>query len=444
MPGYNLRKAINTTPRAHRSVIDSASRQAMRSPSPSARSGLPSNPNDLAFVNQPLSQPQFNIPQRPSDEDEIVFAPTSDSNNSTQPATSGSFLTGPGSYSLVDFFGPSVDESEMQSFCADANVEITPSPPPDQPVLKGSIPANPFPAAIPNNFPAATPLSAQEQAQSDQRHHAFLLANGFTSLATNISRASTSGAPANTNFPTLIPDRFPPVHPLSDEEKARSDRRHLEFLDARGFNPVPDHFPPVRPLSDEEKVHSDRKRLEFLIAQGFTTQPEQHKASTSGTSAGDHDREVDYNLPAEDENDSRCPSGLDDSDAPNEEDHEIVSGTGKARQRAGRIPNDTWKKLKSVFLKLDSDLDQLASDTGCTHENIISLWQNTHSLKRAYLSAWNIYEIYFREHRPQERKRVGNPKATCEFPIPSGHSSIDAANRCGMFQEVQRDSAQLA
>jgi len=108
---------------------------------------------------------------------------------------------------------------------------------------------------------------------------------------------------------------------------------------------------------------------------------------------------------------------LDASDAPNEEDHEIVSSTRKERQRAGHISNVTWKKLKSAFLKLDSDLDQLASDTGCTHENIISLWQNTRSLKRVYLSAWNIYEMYFREHRPQERKRVSNPKATCEFPI---------------------------
>ena len=359
--GYRLRRAINTTPRAHRSVIDSASRRAMRSPSPSARSGLPSNPHELPY--QP-HYPQFNTPQRPSDEDEIVFAPTGDSNNPDQQAIGGSFLTGPCSYALADFFGPGVNEAEMQSFCVDAQVDITPSPPPaDQP----------FPAVIPNRFPASAPLSAQEQAQADQKCEAFLLANGFTSLATNLSKASTSGAPSNSGH-------VPSVRPVSDEEKARKERRHLEFLDALGF----------------------------------TTQPElPAPASTSGISA-----DADYNLPAEDENDSRCSSGLDDSDGPNEEDHEIVSGTGKARQRAGRIPNTTWKKLKSAFLKLDSDLDQLASDTGRTRENVISLWQNTRSLKRGYLSAWNIYEMYFREHRPQERKRVGNAKATCEFTSP--------------------------
>ncbi|KIJ95320.1 hypothetical protein K443DRAFT_65817, partial [Laccaria amethystina LaAM-08-1] len=72
-----------------------------------------------------------------------------------------------------------------------------------------------------------------------------------------------------------------------------------------------------------------------------------------------------------------------------------------------------WKKLKSAFIKLDTDIDQLAADTGRTRDNIISLWQNTCSLKRALLSAWNIYEIYFREHRRQERQRVGDPNATC-------------------------------
>ena len=329
----------------------------MRLPSPSARSGL---------------YPEFDTPQRPSDDDEVIFAPTQNSNNPDQQAIGGSFLTGPCSYSLVDFFGPGVNEAEMQSFCVDANVDIMPSPPPaDQPILKDkSVDPNPFPAVIPNHFPASAPLSAQEQAQSDQKRQGFLLTNGFTSLATNLSKAS--------NPSTLVPGRVPPM----------------------------------RPMSDEEKAHADRKLMEFLDTQGFTTQPEL-PASTSGTST-----DADFNLPAEDENDSRCPSSLDDSDAPNEEDHEIVTGTGKARQRAGRIPHSTWKKLKSVFFKLDSDLDQLASDTGRTRENIISLWQNTRSLMRAYPSAWNIYEMYFREHRPQERKRVGNPKATCKSTIP--------------------------
>jgi len=274
--GYSLRRAINTTPHAHHSVINSASCQAMRSPSPSARSGHPGhppNPNKLPFVNQPLSQPQFNIPQHPSDEDTIVFAPTRNSNNSTQQAIGGSFLTGPCSYNLVDYFRPNINEEEMQSFCVDANIEMTPSPPPDQPILNGnsanSLPAAGLPAVIPNRFPVAAPLSAQEQAQSDKKRQAFLLTNSFTSLATNLSKVS--GALANTNFPgpTLIPNRFPPVHPLSDKEKA----------------------------------HSDQKCLDYLATLGFTTQPEERKASTSGTSAEDDDAQVDYNLSAEDEND---------------------------------------------------------------------------------------------------------------------------------------------
>ena len=251
-------------------------------------------------------------------------------------------------------------------------MDITLSPPPaDQPILKDkSVNPNPFPAVIPNHFPASAPLSAQEQGQTDQKHQGFLLTNGFTSLATNLSKA---------------------LNPLTL---------------------VPGHIPLMRPMSDKEKARADQKLMEFLDAQGFTTQPEL-LASTSGTCA-----DVDFNLPAEDENDSCCPSSLDDSDTPNEEDHEIITGTGKAQQRAGCIPHSTWKKLKSVFFKLDSDLNQLASDTGCTRKNIISLWQNTHSLKQAYPSAWNISEMYFWEHCPQERKRVSNPKATCELTTP--------------------------
>ena len=208
----------------------------MRSPSPSARLGLPSNPHELPY--QP-HYPQFNTPQRPSDEDETIFAPTGDSNNLDQQAIGGSFLTGPCSYALADFFGPGVNEAEMQSFCVDAQVDITPSPPPaDQP----------FPAVIP-----------KEQAQADQKREVFLLANGFTSLATNLSKASTSGAPSNSG-----------------------------------------HVPSVRPVSDEEKACKERRRLEFLDALGFTTQPElPAPASTSRISA-----DADYNLPAEDENDS--------------------------------------------------------------------------------------------------------------------------------------------
>jgi len=324
----------------------------MRSPSPYPNSVPPSNFDELPTVNQPLSQPQFDIPQRPSDDDEVVYAPASGNSN----------------FALVDFFGPGVDEAEMQSFCIDADVEITPSPPPsDQPIKDAPgnpfLPDNPFTAVVPNYFPAATRLSVEEQAKSDQKRQAFLLANGFSTLATHLSKASTSGAAANPN----------------EEEKARSHRKLEEFLDA----------------------------------QGFSQPPKQPQTSTSGPSTDF----PDYDIPAEDENDSQCPSGSDDSDIPNEEDHEIVTGSGKARQCAGRIPDDTWKKLKCAFLKLDADIDQLATDTGRTRENIISLWQNTHSLKRAYLSAWNIYEMYFREHCPQERKRVGDPKATCEFPF---------------------------
>ena len=336
----------------------------MRSPSPYPNSVPPSNSDELPTLNQPLSQPQFNIPQRPSDDDKVVFSPTSGASN----------------YSLVDFFGPGVDEAEMQSFCVDANVEITPSPPPSDQPIKDDAPGNPFlpndlfPAVVLNYFPAATHLSAEEQAKSDQKRQAFLLANGFSTLATHLSKPSASGAAANANH-----------FPSHEEEKARKDRKLQEFLTTHGFSQPP------MPLSQP---------------------PKQPQASTSGPST----RSPDYDIPAEDENDSQCPSGSDDSDVPNEEDHEVVTGSGKAWQRAGRIPDDTWKKLKSAFLKLDADIDQLATDTGRTRENIISLWQNTRSLKRVYLSAWNIYEMYFREHRPQERKRVGDPKATCEFP----------------------------
>ena len=254
--GYSLRRAINATPHAHCSVIDSASHQAMHLPSPSACLGLPSNPHELPY--QP-HYPQFSTPQCPSDEDEIVFAPTGDSNNPDQQAIGGSFLTGRCSYALANFFGPGINEAEMQLFCVDAQVDITPSPPPaDQPILKANS-ANPFPAVIPNRFPASAPLSAQEQAQSDQKREVFLLANGFTSLATNLSKSLTSGAPSNSG-----------------------------------------HVPLVCPVSDGEKARRERRRLEFLGALGFTTQPElPAPTSTSGISA-----DAGYNLPAEDENGS--------------------------------------------------------------------------------------------------------------------------------------------
>ena len=89
-----------------------------------------------------------------------------------------------------------------------------PSPPPaNQPILKANA-ANPFPAVIPNRFLASAPLSVQEQAQSDQKHEAFLLTNSFTSLVINVSKASTSGAtPSNSGH-------IPLVHPVSDEEMA--------------------------------------------------------------------------------------------------------------------------------------------------------------------------------------------------------------------------------
>ena len=202
----------------------------------------------------------------------------------------------PSNYSLVNIFGPDVNEAEIQSFCIDANVELTPSPPPpDQPVKDDTpgnlfpviIPNNPFPAIVPNHFPAPIPLSVEVCMKSDQKHQAFLPANSFTSLVTHLSKASMS-------------------HDFS--------------------------------------------------------QP-----STSGTAIDD----PDYNIPADDENDSQCPSGLDSSDVPNEEDHEIVTGSGKAWQHAGHIPDVTWKKLKSAFLKLDVDIDQLATDTGLVFKGLV-------------------------------------------------------------------------
>jgi len=150
--------------------------------------------------------------------------------------------------------------------------------------------------------------------------------------------------------------------------------------------PVQNHFPPMHMLTAEEQAHSDERCLAFLDANSFAADGLEASMSVASEAQCDTGMEVDYNIPAGDENDSRCPLGLDDGDAPDKEEEPSV-GSGKSHQCPGCISKSNWKKLKSTFIKLDADIDQLATNTGRTCDNIISLWQNTHSLKRALLSA---------------------------------------------------------
>lgn len=319
--GYSLRRAINTTPNAPRSLIDAASRRAMRSPSPTTGTSLPApHVDELPVTAEPLSQPNFGI------------------------LDTHSFLVGPGTYNLDDLLCTGANASDMQPFCVDADVE-----------------------------PSLTP----EEVPSPDH-----------SLYTNQTNLTQ---PLIQN-PVVAPFKIP-VNPLLIQ------------------NPFPK-------LTAEDNALSEKKRLAYLDALGFAAEGQEEFMSGTNEAQRDVDMDVDYDIPAEDENDSQCPLGSDDGDAPDEEDPEEPSaGSGKSRQRPGRISKSNWKKLKSAFIKLDTDIDQLAADTGRTRDNIISLWQNTRSLKRALLSAWNIYEIYFREHRRQERQRVGDPNATCKCHV---------------------------
>ena len=304
--GYGLRKKIHTTPKAHQSLIDSASRRAVRSPSP----------DDLP--KSPLSQPDFGIPQRSPDRAEDVFlqinpphTPGTNTLNASQ--YSDAYTAG---YGLEDYLGPGATDADMRSFCVDANISLSPDPTPPHP------PQNAAPHLV---LPPVPPFTAEEKAQSDRAIEAFFASNGF----------SEPGAP---------------------------------------FEP--------------------RAAVE---------------PQASGSMA------IDYDAPADDENLS--DPGLDSNalQLPEEEETpSLPSGSSKRGQNAGRISAEIWERLRKGFLQIDTVFDQIALKSGRTHDNIISLWQNTHSFKRALMSAWNMYQKYFKDNRRQERMRTGDPTANCK------------------------------
>jgi hypothetical protein len=134
----------------------------------------------------------------------------------------------------------------------------------------------------------------------------------------------------------------------------------------------------------------------------------------SNSVAVDYDA-PDYDAPADDENLS--DPGLDSNALQPPEEEEtpsLPSGSSKRGQNAGRISAEIWERLRKGFLQIDAVFDQISLESGRTRDNIISLWQNTHSFKRALMSAWNMYQKYFKDNRRQERMRTGDPTANCK------------------------------
>ena len=327
-PGYSLRKKINTTPKAHQTLINSASKRAGRSPSP--------DPQD--FTKLPLSQPDFGIPQRPPDELEDVFSSPAALSARFPHALPTAVRTQYGDsfteFAIDDLLGPGASETDMQSFCVDASITLTPDTP--------SRPLDQAPLSHPNIFPPPVTLTMDQRAQADRALEAFFANNGFS---------------APNDFGMM-------AHPQA-----------LGSGDDTGSSAPND----------------------FGVASG---------------SGG-----VDYNAPADDE-DASNPD-FDDKhlqgNPPEDEGSGSPSSASKPRQSTGRISKENWERLRSGFVRIDTLIDQLALETGRTRDNIISLWQNTHSFKRALMSGWNMYQRYFKDNRAQERKRAGDPTANCKI-----------------------------
>ena len=301
--GYGLWKKIHMTPKAHQSLINSASRCAIHSPSPDDRPKLP------------LSQPDFGLPQRSPDGAEDIFLQLHTPHANTLNA--GRYAdTYAAAYGLEEYLGPGAADVDMSSFCVDTNISLSPDPMPPHP------PPNAAPILVP---PPLQPFTAEEQAQSDRAIQAFFTSNGFSEPG-------------------------------------------------------------------------------LSVEPGAAVEPQ---ASSSVT--------VDYDAPADDENLSDLALDSNTLQLPNEEESlSSPSGSSKHSQNVGQISGEIWERLRQGFLQIDAVFDQIALETGRTRDNIISLWQNTHSFKRALMSTWNMYQKYFKDNRRQERMRTGDPTANCK------------------------------
>lgn len=216
----------------------------------------------------------------------------------------------------------------------------------------------------------------------------------FSGVDEDLSSAADQGnsvPEGNVSAPTTEKHVSPPA-PLVHQASAEV---------VHSINP----FPPLNPYYPEytfpPTIALDDPPNPFVGGPFFPA------TSTSAKPVRSNMDDADYDIPAEDED----PLFFPDSDALGSGDDSAKENS--PRQGAGRIAKAHWEVLNAGFRKIDNMIDELANETGRTHENIVSLWRRSHA-HECSRSVWNKYQRYFLENRRVERQRIGDPTANCK------------------------------
>ena len=223
-------------------------------------------------------------------------------------------------------------------------------------------------------------LSPEEDFVGSSMDEAPLSAISALGLAFNPDGNATPER--NTCPPTPDMNVFSPA-PIMDEPSMEEGSHTSNPFPP--LNPYPEYIFPTAPLID----------------QPLTT----HEPLFDGTVA---DEEPNYDIPADDED----PLFFPDSDFSALGDDSTKENS--PHQGTGRISQVKWEILNTGFQKIDNLIDNIATETGRTRENVITLWKRSH-VHECSRSVWNKYQRYFLENRRLERQRIGDPSASCKW-----------------------------
>lgn len=172
------------------------------------------------------------------------------------------------------------------------------------------------------------------------------------------------------------------------------------------LNPFPEYIFPTAPLTSQPiTAHEPLLPVQQQVPQEPTNSDAPVAEPTNNDALV---AEPNYDIPVDDED----PLFFPDSDFSAMGDDSTKENS--PRQSAGRISQDKWDVLNSGFRKIDNLIDDIATDTGRTRDNIISLWKRSHA-HECSRSVWNKYQRYFLENRHLERQRIGDPTASCRW-----------------------------
>ena len=428
---YNLRRTLHLTPKSKTSQATLARRKNRRgttSPSPSPTPPLPPQPNFGLMTSMPES---FDMDTGEGSSGQFDDMPASDGGYETIEQLPDAEDQGVDpTVAEVDYWLGAGASQEIASMCVDADLS------PDEDISPSSVEGNLRASAVPSSVDEELENRPPQDGRGSPHvntvdaplapplpDNPFLPLNPYPQfifpdpMLTNDSvqnDAPKEVLPGAHDFapPRLVVDN---LHVQGPSSALPKDTAKEAYFKALGFGP-PGALSVDRAPSSA--VHPARTSSSALPIETNKEDVLLRQKTTLGTS------EADYNAPAEDEDSFLFPNSDDSPLADDATNNMDESKEAVPRQQAGRISSSTWDVLNTGFQKIDDTIDQLANETGRTHENIIALWKRTHA-HECTGSMWNKYQKYFLANREKERRRIGDSRANCKYSFCLNMFSTD-------------------